>query len=131
MKIFSLIARLLLGLMFTVFGLNGFFHFLHQPPPPSQMALQFFVALSTSHYLVIVFALQLVAGVLLLAGLFVPLALVMLAPILVNILNYHLLIDPKGIGPGIFATLLWLIVFVRYRENFLPLFEPRIPPSRA
>ena len=75
MKTVSVIARYLLGLIFTVFGLNGFLNFIHQPPPTNPLAIQFFVAISASHFAVFFFAVQLIGGVLLLAGSFVPLAL--------------------------------------------------------
>jgi uncharacterized membrane protein YphA (DoxX/SURF4 family) len=91
MKIAALIARNLLGLMFVVFGLNGFLHFIPQPPPPAGLASQFLGALGASHYMVPVFALQLVGGALLLANRFVPLALVLLGPVIANILLFHVL----------------------------------------
>ena|ERR1700694_4749999 len=79
MKIVSIIARYLLGLMFTVFGLNGFLNFIHQPPPTNPLAIQFFVAISSSHFAAFFFAIQLIGGLLLLSGYFVPLALTLLA----------------------------------------------------
>ncbi len=118
MKIAALIARYLLGLMFTVFGLNGFFHFLPMPPPPSGLAGQYMAALGGSHYFVAVFLVQLIGGVLLLANRFVPLALILLGPIIVNILLYHILMDPKGIPPGLVALALWLAVFYSVRSAF-------------
>ena len=75
MKITSIVARYLLGLMFTVFGLNGFLNFIHQPPPTNPLAIQFFVAVSASHFAAFFFAMQLLGGLLLLSGFFVPLAL--------------------------------------------------------
>jgi hypothetical protein len=84
--------------MFTLFGSNGFLHFLQQPPPPSAFALQFFTAISGSHYAVLIFAVQLLAGILLLLDCFASLAPVMLAAVLANILDFHLTMDPGGIG---------------------------------
>src|ERR1700739_4216192 len=107
MKTTSIIARYLLGLLFTVFGLNGFLNFIHQPPPANPVAIQFLVAVSASHYIAIVFLAQIVCGLLLLSGRFVPLALAILAPVLVNILNYHITMDPGGIGIGLVSTILW------------------------
>ena len=120
----STIARYLLGLLFTVFGLNGFFHFIPDPPPVTPLGLQYFQAISASHYIAAVFVLQVVAGLLLLAGRFVPLALTLLAGIIFNILVYHVTMDPKGIGPGLLATVLWLLVFAGYRASFRGLFSP-------
>jgi putative oxidoreductase len=84
----SIIARYLLGLMFTVFGLNGFLNFIHQPPPTNPLAIQFFVAISASHFAAFFFAVQLIGGLLLLSGFFVPLALTLLAAELYNILAF-------------------------------------------
>jgi hypothetical protein len=125
MKIAAAISRYLLGLMFTVFGLNGFLHFLPQQMPPSPLAQQFIIAASASHYLAIVFVVQAIAGALLLAGRFVPLALAMLAPVLVNILDFHITMNPEGIAPGLLATLLWAVVFYRYRAHFTGIFKTR------
>ena len=79
MRIVEIVARYLLGIIFTVFGLNGFLNFIHQPPPPNPLASQFFIAISASHFSVFFFAVQLIGGLLLLSGYFVPLALVLLA----------------------------------------------------
>jgi putative oxidoreductase len=124
MKIPALIARLLLGLMFTVFGLNGFLHFIPMPPPEG-VAGQFMGAMFVSHYLVPIFALQLIAGVLLLANRFVPLALTMLGPIIVNIVLFHVLMDPKGLGMAIVTVALWAVVFYRERAAFKGLFAAK------
>lgn len=125
MKIVILIARNLLGLMFVIFGLNGFFHFLPQPPLPAGPAGQFLGALSASHYLVPVFLLQFVGGALLLANRFVPLALTLLGPVIVNILLYHITMDPKGLPPGTVALILWLVVFYAVRSAFAGVFAMR------
>ena len=117
MKIVSLIARYLLGLMFTVFGLNGFFNFIHQPPPANPLAIQFFVSISASHFAAFFFALQLLGGLLLLSGFFVPLALTVLAAELYNILAFHLTLSP-GIAPALVACVLWVLVFLQYRNSF-------------
>ena len=123
MKLASTIARYLLGLMFTVFGLNGFLHFIHQPPPASPLALQYMTVMVVSHYFAFVFLVQLVAGILLLVNRFVPLALALLAPVLVNILLFHGLMDPAGLPPGILATILWVLVFLPLRGAFSGLFR--------
>ena len=79
MKITGIIARYLLGLIFTVFALNGFLNFIHQPPPANPLAIQFLVSVSESHFAAFFFAIQLLGGLLLLSGYFVPLALTLLA----------------------------------------------------
>lgn len=118
MKIAALIARNLLGLMFVVFGLNGFLHFIPQPPPPAGSAMQFLGALSASGYMVPVFGLQIIGGALLLANRFVPIALVLLGPVIVNILLYHALMAPQGLPPAMVALVLWLLVFSAVRSAF-------------
>jgi uncharacterized membrane protein YphA (DoxX/SURF4 family) len=118
MKIVSTIARYLLGLLFTVFGLNGFLNFIHQPPPPNPLAIQFFVAISASHFAVFFFAMQLIGGILLLSGSFVPLALTVLAAELYNILAFHLTLAPASIAPALVASVLWVLVFLEYRNSF-------------
>ncbi len=125
MKVATLIARYLLGLMFLVFGLNGFFHFIPQPPPPAGLASQYLGALAASHYMTPVFSLQLIGGALLLANRFVPLALVLLGPVIVNILLYHLLMAPAGLLPGLVALVLWLVVFYGVRSAFAGVFAMR------
>jgi len=131
MKLASTISRYLLGVMFTIFGANGFLHFLKQPPPSSELAMQFLTSASASHFFVLIFLLQLASGVLLLADRFVPLALVVLAAILTNILNYHLTMDPGGIAPGLVATLLWFLTAQNFRYDFRGLFASKAEPARA
>ena len=118
MKIVSVISRYLLGLMFTLFGLNGFLNFIHQPPPTNPLAIQFFVAISASHFAAFFFAVQLISGLLLLSGFFVPLALTLLAAELYNILAFHLTFAPASIGPALVACVLWVLVFLQYRNSF-------------
>src|SRR5260370_38981120 len=103
MKIATLIARILLGLLFLVFGLNGFLHFIPMAPPAG-LAGQYMGALFLSPYLVAVFLLPTIGGVLLLANRFVPLALVLLSPVLVDVLLFHALMAPEGPPLALFAT---------------------------
>ena len=125
MKIVSLIARLLLGLMFLVFGLNGFLNFLSMGPMPSGLAGQFVGALVLSHYFWVVAALQIIGGALLLVNRFVPLALVLLGPVIVNIICYHVFLNPIGAVPAAVVTVLWLIVFYAHRQYFSGIFAQR------
>src|ERR1700722_3513478 len=125
MKIVSIIARYLLGLMFAVFGLNGFLNFIPQPPPTNPLAIQFFVAISSSHFAAFFFAIQLIGGLLLLSGYFVPLALTLLAAELYNILAFHLTLAPATIAPALLAAVLWVLVFLQYRESFSGIFDAK------
>jgi putative oxidoreductase len=125
MKIASISARYLLGLMFTVFGLNGFLHFIPQPPPANPVAIQFLIAVSTSQFAVFFFALQVLGGLLLLSGFFVPLALTVLAAELYNILAFHLTMAPASITPALVASVLWVLIFLQYRESFKGIFSAK------
>ena len=125
MKIVILIARLLLGLVFFVLGLNGFLNFLSMGPMPTGLAGQFIGALFVSHYLWVVAGLQVVGGLLLLVNRFVPLALVLLGPVIVNILLYHLFLNLAGIPLAIVVTILWFIVFYGHLQYFSGIFVQR------
>src|SRR5437762_6779863 len=111
MKIVNLVARILLGLIFVVFGLNGFLNFLSMGPMPTGLAGQFIGALFLSHYYWVVAVLQIAGGLLLLANRIMPLALMLLGPVIVNIICYHEFLTPTGVAPAIVVTVLWLIVF--------------------
>lgn len=129
MKIVVLIARILLGLIFVVFGLNGFLNFIPQPPMPPGDMVAFLTVTAKTHYVVPVFALQIVGGALLLVGRFVPLGLTLLGPILVNILIFHIVMAPAGLPPGVVATILWLVLFYAYRQYFAGIFTANAQPS--
>jgi len=130
MKITSTIARYLLGLIFTVFGLNGFLNFIHQPPPPNPLAIQFLVSVSESHFAAFFFAVQVLGGLLLLSGYFVPLALTVLAAEIYNILAFHLTLAPASIAPALVASVLWILIFLQYRESFKGIFSAK-PATRV
>ena len=129
MKTTSTIARYLAGVIFLVFGLNGFLHFIPLPPPTG-VAGQFLGALFVSHYLWVIFGFQVIAAVLLLVNRCVPLAVAVLAPVLVNILAFHTLMAPSGLPFALFVTVLWALIFVDVRTAFAGLFQAR-SQSRA
>lgn len=119
MKTVILVARILLGAVFLIFGLNGFFHFI-PAPPPTGLAGDFVKALFASGYAYLIFGVQTIGGFLLLANQFVPLALVLLGPVIVNIIVFHITMQPTGLPPGLVVTVLWIIVAFPYRSLFLP-----------
>ena len=125
MKIVTLIARILLGLVSLVFGLNGFLNFLNMGPMPTGLAGQFMGALILSHYYWVVAALQIAGGLLLLVNRFVPLALVLLGAVIVNILCYHVFLNQAGAAPAVVVTILWFIVFYANRQHFSGIFVQR------
>ena len=115
-------ARILLGLMFFVFGLNNILHFVAMPMPTGDAGL-FMSILSTHKYMNFVAVCQVIAGLLLIVGRFVPLGLTILAPIVVNILLYHFLLDPSGVALGLIATLLEVFLIFAYRLSFRGLLD--------
>jgi hypothetical protein len=121
MKIAVTIARVLLGLVFTVFGLNGFLNFIPPMPMPA-LAMQFIGPLMQSHYMVFVFAAEMAGGLLLLANQYVPLGLTLLGPVLVNILLFHILMEPGGLPLALTVAALWFVVFYQHRSAFAGLF---------
>jgi hypothetical protein len=126
MKIVGAIARYLLGLMFLVFGSNMFLNFIPMGKMPEGLAGQFSGALFASHYFYVVGALMVISAILFLINRFVGLGLTLLGPVLFNILVFHILMNPSGIGPGAFATLLWALVAWEHRVVFERLFAARL-----
>jgi len=124
MKIATIIARVLLGLAFVVFGLNFFLNFIPAPPPPPGLAGDYFKVFAASGYTHVVGAMQLLSGLLLLIGRFVPLGLTILAAIIFNIWTFHLLMAPEGFPPALVVTLLELFLLWRYRESFAGIVRP-------
>jgi len=124
MKILTIIARVLLGLAFVVFGLNFFMNFIPAPPPGPGLAGDYFKVFAASGYIYVVGTMQLLSGLMLLIGRFVPLGLTILAAMIFNIWTFHLLMDPKGFPPALVATLLWALVFWQYRERFTGILRP-------
>jgi uncharacterized membrane protein YphA (DoxX/SURF4 family) len=117
-------ARVALGLLFVVFGLNGFFNFL---PPPSgpvpQGAMEFAGALMKTGYMFpLIKGTEVLAGALLLTNLWVPLALILLAPVLVNIVAFHAFLVPDGTGLALALVAIELILAWTHRKAFRPLF---------
>ena len=123
MKIIALIARLLLGLMFLVFGSNIFLHFIPMPPPQG-LAGDFMGAMFKSGYVYAVGALQVVGGLLLLVGRFVPLGLTLLGPVIVNILLFHICLAPAGLPLALVVAVLALIVLIHRWPAFAALVKP-------
>ena len=124
MKIVVIIVRTLLGLAFVVFGLNAFLQFMKMPPPEG-LAGDFMKALFASHYFYVVAMLQIVGGALLLLGRFVPLGLTLLGPVIVNILLFHIFLEPKGLPTAVIVSVLALFLLWAYRSAFRGLIQSR------
>jgi len=124
MKIAAIIARVLLGLMFVVFGSNIFLLFIPMPPQKPSLATDFSKALMESHYIYVVGLLQVIGGLLLLIGRYVPLGLMLLGPVIVNILLFHIFLEPTGLPMAIIVAAVALFLLWRHRTNFAGLVKP-------
>ena len=127
----TIIARVSLGLIFFVFGLNGFLHFIPQPKDAmSQGATEFFGALMKTNYMIpLIFATQTLGGALLILNCFVPLALVLLAPVIVNIVLFHIYLAPSGIPMAMVVAGLELFLAWRFRGAFLAVLAFKAKPE--
>jgi putative oxidoreductase len=121
MKTASTISRVLLGLVFTVFGLNGFLNLFSTGPVPP-LAGEFFGVLVQSHDMSVVLAIEIIGGVALLLNRMTPLALTILGPVIFNILVFHITMAPAGLPPAVFVTALWSVVAYSVRPAFAGLF---------
>jgi hypothetical protein len=114
-------ARTLLGLLFAVFGANGFLHFLPNPPTTASGGAFLGALAATGYMFPLIKGTELVAGLLLLGGRFVPLALTLLAPVIVNIVAFHAVLAPAGVGMALFTVVLEAYVAWTYRAAFAPM----------
>lgn len=129
MKIVVAIARILLGLVFLVFGADKLFHFFPQQPLPGGPAGQFMSALFVTKYLAFVGLCEAVPGLLLLINRYVPLALTIVGPVIVNILLTGILMVHAGLPSGIVVAALWFVVFFSVRGAFAGIFLARVPSA--
>ena len=125
MKIAATIARILLGVIFLVFGLNGFLQFIKMPPPTG-VALQFMGALIASHEIAVIMVLQVIGAVLLLINRFVPLALLLLGPVIVNIVLFHAFMAPNGLPMALIVSVLWILTAYGVRGVFVGFSRSRV-----
>src|SRR5271156_1358652 len=123
MKIATIIARMLLGLVFTVFGSNAFLHFIPMPPMSGPSG-DFISAMYTTHYLYVVAGCQVIGGLILLIGRYVPLGLTLLGPVIVNILYFHIFMNHEGLPLALVVAALALFLLWRHRANFAGLLKP-------
>jgi uncharacterized membrane protein YphA (DoxX/SURF4 family) len=124
MKILTVIVRVLLGLIFVFFGSNAFLHFLPMPPLPEGTAGLYLKAFFDSGYVYVIGGMQVIGGLLLLIGRFVPLGLTILAAIIFNIWAFHILMAPEGFPPALVVTVLEMFLLWQYRENFAGILRP-------
>jgi putative oxidoreductase len=126
MKVLTIIARVLLGLIFLVFGSNAFLNFIPMPPPPPGLAGDYTKVFLASGYVYFIGGFQVIASLLILIGRFVPLGLTILGGIIVNIWIFHLLMapEPAGMVPAIVVSILGLFLVWRYRDAFAGILRP-------
>ena len=124
MRIAATISRYLLGLIFVVFGANGFLHFIPTGTMPG-LAGQFLTVLTESHFTVPIFLTQLAGGILLLINRYVPLGLVLLGPVIVNIFFFHALMAPSGLPLAVVVIVLWVIVALENKRHLAGIFAAK------
>ena len=124
MKVLTITARILLGLVFVLFGSNAFLRFLPMPPLPQGVTGEYLHAFFASGYVYVISGFQVAGGLLLLIGRFVPLGLTILAAIIVNIWAFHLLMAPEGVPPAVVVTILELFLVWSYRDRFAGILRP-------
>ena len=132
MKVATLIARILLGLLFTVLGAFGFIIVsgaVAPPPPPPGLATNFMEVFFASRWVLFVDGIQVISGLLLLTNRFVPLAIVMLGAVLFNVFVFHITMQPSGLPLPIVALVLWIVVARAYRSYLRPLFTANAVPE--
>lgn len=127
----TLAARLVLGLIFFVFGLNGFFHFLPQPPMSGPPADFLGAIIATGYLFPLLKGTEVIAGALLLSGRLVPLALTVLAPIVVNIVGFHLFLAPSGLPLPLVVVALGVFLAWSYRSAFAGVLSVNAAPDDA
>ena len=126
MKIVYTAARIILGLVFFIFGINGFLFFM-KAPPLSGPAGEFSGAMFVSHFMWFTSGVQVICGILLLTNQYVPLALVVLGAVLSNILAFHITMLPGGLPLALLTTAIWVVACWPYRSHFAQLFARQVP----
>jgi uncharacterized membrane protein YphA (DoxX/SURF4 family) len=128
-RIVTAIVRILLGLAFLFFGVMGLFNLMKPPPDTPQAILTVVGALANAGYLKVVAATEIIVGVMLLTNRFVPLALALLAPIVVGIITFHVAMQPVGIVPGLVVLVMELYLAWAYRGAFCPMLRAKVSPG--
>jgi uncharacterized membrane protein YphA (DoxX/SURF4 family) len=131
MKFAVIGARVLLGLVFVVFGLHGFFQFSFIPAPEmNEVAGSFMGALvGTGYFMIVVKLVELTSGLMILTGRFLPLGLILLAPVSVNILLFHSFLEPSGVGMAIFIIAMQLFLAWSYRDSYSGVLQANAKPA--
>lgn len=128
---FPTAGRVLMGITFLVFGLNGFLNFLPQPSTPMPAGAIAFLGelMNTGYMLPLIAGTQVIVGALLLSNRFVPLALALIAPVVVNIFAFHVFLSPSGLAVAIVVVALELYLVWAYRNAYRPMLAMRTAPA--
>ncbi|HEX4338026.1 MAG TPA: DoxX family protein [Polyangiaceae bacterium] len=129
MKKLATVARYVQGAAFFVFGLNGFLHFLPMPAPPPAAGAFFGALLATGYMFPLIKGTEVVVSLMLLSNRYVPLALALIAPVLVNILAFHAALEPSGLPVPILLLATELVLAWSYRDAFAPMLRARVSPA--
>ena len=131
MKFAIIGARVLLGLLFLVFGLHGFFQFSFIPAPEMNEAAGSLMGafIATGYFMMVVKLVEVVAGLMILTGRFLPLGLTLLAPVSVSILFFHTFLDRGGLGMAIFIVAMQLFLAWSYRDSFSGVLQANAKPT--
>jgi len=129
MKFVVIGARVLLGLVFVVFGLNGFLHFIEPPEMNEAAGALMGVLVGTGYFMAVVKLVEVVSGLMILTGKFLPLGLILLAPVSVHILLFHVFVDPAGLGMAVFIVVAQLFLAWAYRDSFSGVLQANAKPS--
>jgi hypothetical protein len=124
-------ARIVLGLAFFVFGLNGFLHFIPQPPISGPPADLIGAMIGSGYLFSLIKGTEVVAGAVLLSGRYVPLALTVLAPVLVNIVLFHVFLEPAALPLPLVLVGLEVFLAWSYRSTFRPMLAAHPQPDVA
>ncbi|HVW23987.1 MAG TPA: DoxX family protein [Polyangiaceae bacterium] len=122
-------SRLIQGSAFLVFGLNGFFHFLPMPAPPPAAGAFFGALLATGYMFPLIKTTEIVTAILLLSNRFVPLALALIAPVIVNIVAFHAFLAPAGLALPLVLLATELTLAWNYRKAYSPMLRARATPA--
>jgi hypothetical protein len=123
--------EILLGVIFFVFGLNGFLQFIPQPPPPEKVGAFMGALAATGYMFPLIKGVEVIAGALLLTNRFVPLALALLAPNIVNIVLLHSVLAPAGLPIALFVLALELFAAWSYRDAYAPMLRGHTTPTTS
>jgi len=122
-------ARVLLGLIFVVFGLNGFFNFIPAPELSESAGALMGAFVTTGYFMIVVKLVEVISGLMILTGKYLPLGLILLAPVSVHILFFHIFLDQAGLPMAIFIIVMQLFLAWAYRDSYRGVLQANAKPT--